>query len=169
MLHVECSNYLWTTNKQQARSSSTPLKQTTRIYTHTYINEKPFKKLPSAFHNLFDYSRFTIKKWLPIVSIQRTEILLKRKGHGEESKSNKGMLGDLRSCIPEDERWPGCEVTLLMLSYCWCFSWAIGSWNPIIYKVLAPSKRWLFGISEPSTARHVRSCNVSKTFFLWIS
>ena len=23
--------------------------------------------------------------------------------------------------------------------------------NPVIYKVLAPSKRWLFGISEPST------------------
>ena len=27
----------------------------------------------------------------------------------------------------------------------------VGSWNPIIYKVLAPSKRWLFGISEPTT------------------
>ena len=24
----------------------------------------------------------------------------------------------------------------------------VGSWNPIIYKVLAPSKRWLFGISS---------------------
>ena len=29
----------------------------------------------------------------------------------------------------------------------------VGSWNPIIYQVLAPSNRWLVGngISEPST------------------
>ena len=32
-------------------------------------------------------------------------------------------------------------------------SWGTGSSckNPILYKVLAPSKRWLFRISEPST------------------
>ena len=34
-------------------------------------------------------------------------------------------------------------------------SWGEGSWNlPFIYKVFIHPKRWLFGISEPSTVSH---------------
>ena len=40
MLHVECSNYLWTTNKQQAPSSSTPLKKK-QEFTHTHTSNHP--------------------------------------------------------------------------------------------------------------------------------
>ena len=168
MLHVECSNYFWTTNKQQARSFSTPLKQTTRIYAH--IRVKNYEKLLSAFHNLFDYSRFTIQKWFANCFNPKSWNIVETKGPWRRVQEQQGNVGwpkkpDIGRCY----RWPGCEVTLLMLSYCWCFSWAIGSWNPIIYKVLAPSKRWLFGISEPSTARHVRSCKIFKDFCWWIS
>ena len=51
----------------------------------------------------------------------------------------------------------GSEIRLLKTGW----GWYIG--YPIIYKVLAPSKRWLFGISEPST---VSSSNLSTTVAL---
>ena len=41
--------------------------------------------------------------------------------------------------------WLGSEIRRFISS------WGKGCWNPMIYNVFCTSKRWLFGISEPST------------------
>lgn len=80
-------------------SSSTPLKPTTRIYTHIKIKSY-LKNLRLLFITCLTFFAASSKN-SPTnrLNVQRAEILLKRKGHGEESKSNKGMLGDLSSWI----------------------------------------------------------------------
>ena len=56
-------------------------------------------------------------------------------------------------------------ITLMLLMA--TRSWGTGSWNPVICRVFwDTSKRWLFGISEPSTVFH-QSFTGGERFFSW--
>ena len=67
----------------------------------------------------------------------------------------------------DQQRWGRKSRVITLMLLMATRSWGTGSWNPVICRVFwDTSKRWLFGISEPSTVFH-QSFTGGERFFSW--